>query len=155
MTPRTLILAGATALVLTLAGSAVAQQTFAARWLARQEAAIDRIGLDAAQRQQLDQLLADQREFRRAAHAELGVMLDEAQADLNAPDADLHQIAAEADRTLFAMVAEARALRSQRMAFYDSLDERQQADVRSLLAQKLERAKRLHAFVGDFVDGNP
>lgn len=155
MFPRSLILAGATALALTLAGTAVAQQSFAARWLARQEAAIDRIGLDADQRRQLDQLLADQQTFRRAAHAEIGLLLDETQTDLKAPDADLHQIAAEADRTMFALVAEARVLRAQRMAFYDSLDERQQAEVRALLAGKLERARRLHAAVGDFIDGNP
>jgi len=155
MSPRKLILVGATALALTVAGTALAQQSFAARWHERQEAAIARLDLSTDQRQQLDRLLADQREFRRAAHAEVGVLLTETQADLLAPDADLHQIAAGADRAVLALVAEARAMRQQRMAFYDSLDARQQSEVRALLAKRLDRAKRLHAFVGDLIDQAP
>ena len=153
MKPRSLILAGITTLALTVAGSSLAQQhSFAARWLERQEAALSRLDLSADQRRQLEQLLADQRSFRRAAHSELGALLSDTQADLLAPEADLHQIANEADRALLAMVAEARSLRDQRMAFYDSLDERQQAEVRALLAKRMDRAKRLHAFVGDLIE---
>ena len=156
MKPRSLILAGITTLALTVAGSSLAQQhSFAARWLERQEAALARLDLSADQRSQLEQLLADQRNFRRAAHSEIGVLLTDTQADLLAPDADLHQITNEADRALLALLAEARSLRDQRMAFYDSLDERQQSEVRALLAQKMERGKRLHAFVGDLIDQAP
>lgn len=156
MKTRSLVLVGLSTLALAMTGVTLAQQqSFGARWFERQEAALSRLDLDVEQRAQLDQLLADQRSFRRAAHAEIGVLLTDTQADLRAPEADLHQIAAEVDRSLFALVAESRSLRAQRMAFYDSLSPEQQAEVRSLLADRLERGKRLHAFVGDLIDQAP
>lgn len=156
MKTRSLVLVGLSALALAMTGVTVAQQqSFGARWLQRQEAALSRLDLDAAQRTQLDQLLADQRAFRQAAHTEIGTLLDQTQADLRAPDADMHQIAANVDRALFALVIEGRGLRNQRMAFYDGLSPEQQAEVRSLLADRLDRAKRLHAFVGDLIEQAP
>ncbi|AVP97976.1 hypothetical protein C7S18_12530 [Ahniella affigens] len=156
MKTRSLVLVGLSALALAVTGVSLAQQqSFGARWLERQEAALSRLDLDAAQRTQLDQLLADQRAFRLAAHSEIGTLIDQTQSDLRAPDADLHQIAANADRALFALLAEGRGLRNQRMAFYDSLSPEQQAEVRSMLANRLDRAKRLHAFVGDLIDQAP
>lgn len=156
MKTRSLVLVGLSTLALAMTGVSLAQQqSFGARWLQRQEAVLSRLDLDANQRTQLDQLLADQQSFRRAAHSEIGALLSDTQADLRAPDADLHQIAADVDRSLFALIAEGRSLRNQRMAFYDNLSPEQQAEVRSLLADRLERAKRLHAVVGDLIDQAP
>lgn len=156
MKTRSLVLVGLSTLALAVTGVSLAQQqSFGARWLERQEAALSRLDLDAAQRAQLDELLADQRAFRHAAHTEIGTLLEQTQSDLRAPDADLHQISANVDRALFALIAEGRGLRNQRMAFYDNLSPEQQAEVRALLADRLDRAKRLHAVVGDLIDQAP
>ena len=154
MRRRTLVLSSL--LALAIAGAAVAGGLPAR--LAGQRFApptAKELGLDAAQSSAYAELQARQRAFRRAAHASLGNLIADAEAELSAEQVDLAALSSEVDRTLFAIVMENRGLKSERMAFYQSLDEAQKARVHVALRQRVERMQRLHAVLGDLMIDPP
>lgn len=112
-------------------------------------------GLNATQQATLDQLRTATQAQRRDAHARIGALLDTAVEELSRPDADLQALSAEAEATLLPLLLDARAKRQQKLAFYNELNAAQQAEVRAWMQQRLTRAKRLHAVVGDFLNDNP
>lgn len=143
-------------IALGVAGSAVAGELHA-RWMARQTAqpSAQSLHLDTRQTQTFNDLQARQRAFRQAAYAAIGDLLVDAHSELASNAGDLPALSAEVDRTLVALVAEQHSLKSQRMAFYQSLDSEQQAAVQQALLQRVERLQRLHAAVGDFLQTQP
>ena len=141
------------AIVLTaaLVGTVYAQGLGGRLLGARPPAPIQIVGLSAAQQLTFHELQQRQQAFRRAAHDEVGDLIDAAQAELDAPQADLHGLSQQTTRTLAALALEANALREARLAFYDSLNAQQQAAIRAHMQQRLARLERLHALVGDFL----
>ncbi len=150
MKRRTLILSSLIAL--SIAGSAVAGGLHA-RWSARQalHPSAQSLGLNATQTATFDELQVRQREFRRAAHETVGMLMADVHSELSGDSVDLASVAAEVERTLFTLVVENRSLKTERMAFYQTLNPEQKAQVHRALLQRIARLQRLHAAVGDFL----
>lgn len=154
MKPVTSYFLGVGSVLLLAAALATAAQRPALAW-----AGADRSpqisGLDAAQQAQLVALRAQVRQGRQAAHAGAGELIEHARAELAKPDADLRMLGAHAESVLLPILIDARANREARIAFYESLDATQQAEVRTWLQHRLDRAERIHALVGDFLADAP
>lgn len=150
MKRRTLLISGLIAL--GIAGSAVAGGLHA-RWMARQAMAptAQSLGLDANQSAAFNELQERQGEFRRAAHAAIGTLIADAHDELSKDSADLAVLSAEVDRTLLALVIENRSLKTERMAFYQTLTPQQKSQLHQAMLERVERLQRLHATIGDFL----
>lgn len=141
----------AIALSAVLLGSAYAQG-LGGRLLAGRAAPVVQVaGLSAAQQLTLQDLQQRQLAFRRAAHDEVGSLIDAAQNELADPQADLRSLSQQTTRTFAALALEANSLREARLAFYETLDAEQQAAIREHLQRRLARLERVHALVGDFL----
>jgi hypothetical protein len=70
-----------------------------------------------------------------------------------APDLDAFD--REAQQATDSYIAQARALKAKKLAFYDSLPAQQQAQVRLVLRNRLERLQQLPAFNAAFGDASP
>ena len=114
-------------------------------------AALQIHGLSASQQDAFAQLQSRQIAFRRAAHGEIGALIQGAQQELSDPNADLRSLSQNTTRTLAALAFEANSLREERLAFYETLTAAQQSEVRAALQRRLERMARVHALVGDFL----
>jgi len=112
-------------------------------------------GLDANAQAQLTALRDDALQFRRHAYIEVGALIDAAQTELSSPDADLRALSQSAEQTLLPLLLDARANRAARLAFYESLEPGQQADVRAWMQAKLARIERVHGLIGDFMTQTP
>lgn len=112
-------------------------------------------GLSAAQQVVLTDIRTQTQAQRRDAHARIGALIDTAQDELSQPEADLGALASQAEATLLPLVFEARVLRQSRLDFYNTLNADQQAEVRDWMQRRLERAERVHAVIGDFLNDNP
>ncbi|HRG17399.1 MAG TPA: hypothetical protein PLB00_15480 [Pseudomonadota bacterium] len=142
----------AAALSVALVGTAYAQGLGGrlSAWRAS-AAALQIHGLSASQQDAFAQLQSRQIAFRRAAHGEIGALIQGAQQELSDPNADLRSLSQNTTRTLAALAFEANSLREERLAFYETLTAAQQSEVRAALQRRLERMARVHALVGDFL----
>lgn len=100
------------------------------------------LGLTAAQAAEWQAIQADAQALRQATLDQVKAELDQTQAALAEPDADLRAIGQEYQSIAFAALLEQRQLRNRRLAFYESLDPAQQAQVRAFLIEVSERAER-------------
>ena len=145
-----LMIAGA--LALAVAGGAVAQNTFGARWLARQQAFAASLDLTAAQQASLSQLRARELAFRGDARADVAQLATRVKADLADPHADLHATVHTIQSDVDRLLAAHRDVTAAKLAFYDSLDARQQAKVRAQLLARIEKLERLRDALVDFAE---
>lgn len=100
------------------------------------------LGLDAEQAAEWQAIQTDAQALRQATLQQLKIELEHTQAALADPEADLAAIGQEYQAIALAALLEQRELRKRRLAFYDSLDPAQQAQVRAFLLELSERAER-------------
>lgn len=100
------------------------------------------LGLDASQKAAWERIQAQTLAFRKAILSSIEAELADTKVALADPRADLRVISAEYQSIAVAAVMEQRNLREQRLAFYDSLNPAQQAQVRAYLIEAVEQAER-------------
>ncbi|MCB1602086.1 MAG: Spy/CpxP family protein refolding chaperone [Lysobacterales bacterium] len=100
------------------------------------------LGLDASQQAAWEQIQAQTLAFRKATLSSIEAELAETRVALADPDVDLRAIGADYQTIALTALMEQRQLRDQRLAFYDSLNPSQQAQVRGFLIQATEQAER-------------
>lgn len=144
MSSRLLVSLGLAALV--MAGSVLAAG-LPARWrtAALPPISAEALGLDPASSAELARLQSRQQAFRIAAYDTLGSLLSEARSELANPQPQLPALSADIDQALLALALEHRAMRAERMQFYQSLDAGQQALVHERLRQRLDHLAQLHS----------
>lgn len=150
--PRT-TLAIALTLAVAGAGAAAAQNgPFASRWLARQQAFVASLDLTAGQQASLSQLRARELAFRGDARADVAQLATRVKADLADPHADLHATVRTIQSDVDRLLAAHREVTTAKLAFYDTLDARQQAKVREQLLARIEKLERLRDALVDFAE---
>jgi Spy/CpxP family protein refolding chaperone len=100
------------------------------------------LGLDAEQAAEWQAIQTDAQALRQATLQQLKIELEHTRAALADPEANLAAIGQEYQAIALAALLEQRELRKRRLAFYDSLDPAQQAQVRAFLIELSERAER-------------
>lgn len=141
---------------LVMAGSVLASG-LPARWRPAALPAIsaEALGLDPAGAAELARLQSRQQAFRIAAYDTLGSLLKEARSELANPEPQLQALSTEVDQALLALALEHRAMKAERMMFYQSLDAGQQALVHERLRQPLDRLEQLHTSLAPWLAQTP
>lgn len=100
------------------------------------------LGLSATQASEWQAIAADAKSLRESTLQSVEAELAETQSALASPNADLRAIGADYQSIALTALMEQRQLRDRRLAFYDSLNPTQQAQVRAYLIAMAERAER-------------
>ncbi len=131
-------------LALTLiAGLSGAQHAVAGPFFNRAQApSAQELGLDASQQAAWEQIQAQTLAFRKATLSSIAAELADTRVALANPGVDLRAIGADYQTIALTALMEQRQLRDQRLAFYDSLNPAQQAQVRAFLIEATEQAER-------------
>ncbi len=145
------------ALVALVMAGGVLAAGLPARWRAAALPPIsaEALGLDPASSAQLARLQSRQQAFRIAAYDTLGSLLNEARSELANPQPQLPALSADIDQALLALALEHRAMRAERMQFYESLDAGQQALVHERLRLRLDHLEQLHSSLAPWLAQAP
>lgn len=100
------------------------------------------LGLNPAQASQWQAIQSQAQSLRQTTLKQVASELGDAKLALAAPNADLRAIGAGFQTIAIDFLSEQRQVRDQRLAFYDSLNPAQQAQVRDFLIEQIERAER-------------
>jgi hypothetical protein len=100
------------------------------------------LGLDASQAAAWEQIQIDTRVFRQSTLQSVKAELVDTKTALNDPAVDLRAIGTDYQSIALTALMEQRQLRDRRLAFYDSLNPGQQAQVREFLIEAVDRAER-------------
>lgn len=102
----------------------------------------EQLGLNATQTSQWQAITGDAQALRQSTLQQVEAELGDAKQSLADPQADLQAIGAEFQSIAIGFLMEQRQLRDRRLAFYNSLNPSQQAQVREFLMVEIERAQR-------------
>jgi len=106
-------------------------------------AELAQISLSPVQRMELMQILVRARGTQVALRAEQDALLLRAAEELGQPAPDLQQLAAEQETLTDARLASIRQLRDELLAFHDTLQPAQQAEVHAWLLKQIGRIERV------------
>lgn len=138
---KSLSLAAAAAVSLAVATAVAAPRIAQSERFAPPSAA--ELGLSGAKAQQWGALRQEAIALRRVGREDLIAGMSELRALLDQPSPDLRAFSERSQRDVDAHVAETRALRERQLDFYESLSPAEQAKVRAVMAQRLDRLAQL------------
>ena len=115
----------------------------------------EQLGLSGGYALQWNDLRRQTLELRDATRHTMQQEIEKLQGLLGAPAPDLDAFNAEAERLADSHLAQARALRAKKLALYDSLPAAQQAQVRSVLAERVARLQHLRAALSELDAATP
>jgi hypothetical protein len=140
-----------TGLVAALAATAaVSAPRLPARADALQPPSAAELGLSGAHARQWDALRAESIALRRVGREDLIAGAGELRVLLDQSNPDLRAFHVESQRKLDAHLAEMRDLRERQLALYESLSPQEQARVRKVMAQRLDRLAALRERIAGF-----
>ncbi|MEZ5457538.1 MAG: Spy/CpxP family protein refolding chaperone [Lysobacteraceae bacterium] len=113
------------------------------QWLQHQAELQASLHLNTSQTAAWQALQAEQRALFMQGRSQLSEAADLARSELSAPDADLAGLAATLETEVDLWMADQRALRARKLAFYETLSAEQQAVLREELIRRMERAESL------------
>ncbi len=115
----------------------------AQQWLQQQAELQAALNLSPTQEIAWQALQNQQREVFRHGREQLGELASIARVELAEPDADLPKLAATLETEVDLLMTEQRALRTRKLAFYETLSAEQQAVLRDELVRRIERTEAL------------
>jgi uncharacterized membrane protein len=115
----------------------------AQQWLQQQAELQAALHLSPTQEIAWQALQNEQRELFRQGREQLNDAAAIARIELAEPDADLAGLAASLETEVDLWMADQRALRARKLAFYETLSPEQQAVLRDELVRRIERAEAL------------
>jgi len=115
----------------------------AQQWLQQQAELQAALHLTPAQEIAWQALQNEQRDLFRQGREQLSDAAAIARIELAEPDADLAGLAATLETEVDLWMADQRALRARKLAFYETLSAEQQAVLRAELVRRIERAEAL------------
>ena len=115
----------------------------AKQWLQQQAELQAALHLSPTQEIAWQALQNEQRELFRQGREQLSDAAAFARIELAEPDADLAGLAASLETEVDLWMADQRALRARKLAFYETLSPEQQAVLRDELVRRIERAEAL------------
>jgi hypothetical protein len=151
LSAKTFYLAAAIAAGLCLA-TAVAAPRFAQSERFAPPAAAE-LGLSGTRAQQWDALRQETIALRRIGRDDLVAGMGEFRTLLDQPAPDLRGFSNESQRRFDAHIAEMRALRERQLDLYESLSPTEQAKVRTVMAQRLDRIAQMRQRLAGFIEG--
>lgn len=107
------------------------------------------LGLDGATATEWNTLRDQTIDLRDSSRAEVQQQMTTLRALLATDSPDLDAFEKNAEREVDSRLAAARALRQRKLAFYDGLAPAQQANVRAVMRERLDRLARLRAAMQD------
>ncbi len=113
------------------------------QWLQHQAELQASLNLSASQTAAWQTLQAEQRALFLQGRTQLSEAAALARIELSEPDADLAGLAATLETEVDLWMADQRALRARKLAFYETLSAEQQAVLREELIHRMERAESL------------
>jgi hypothetical protein len=93
--------------------------------------------------------------LRDAVRAATQQRLDTLHQLLSGSAPDLDGFSRDAQQQADGFIAQSRALKAQKLAFYDSLAPAQQAQVRAVMLERLDRLEHLRAALADLAEATP
>jgi hypothetical protein len=110
------------------------------------------LGLSGSHAQQWEVLRQDTIALRRVGREDLIEGVGEFRRLLDQPAPDLRAFTNASQDRVDAQMAEVRALRERQLDFYESLSPAEQAKVRAVMAQRLDRLAQLRQRLAGFID---
>lgn len=110
------------------------------------------LGLSANHAKQWDALRSQSVSLREIGRDELRGGVIELRGLLDQPSADLRAFSDASQRKVDTHMAEARALRDRQLDLYESLSPEEQARVRKVLAERLDRLSQLRERIAGFIN---
>ena len=138
---KSLSLAAAATISLAVATAVAAPRIAQSERFAPPSAA--ELGLSGAKAQQWSALRQETIALRRVGREDLVAGMSELRGLLDQPSPDLRAFSERSQRDVDAHMAEMRALRERQLDFYESLNPAEQAKVRAVMAQRLDRLAQL------------
>lgn len=148
--PKSLYLVAAIAATVTIATAVAAPRMAQAERFAPPTAA--ELGFAGARAQQWETLRQDTIALRRVGREDLVAGITEFRGLLDQPAPDLRAFSNESQRRVDAHMAEARALRDRQLDLYETLTPAEQAKVRAVMAQRIDRLTQLRQRLANFLD---
>ena len=115
----------------------------------------EQLGLTGNPGSQWNALRGQTLQLRDGARSTMQQEIAKLQGLLAAPSPDLDAFNAEAEGLADSYLRQARALKAKKLALYDSLPPAQQAQVRAVMAKRLERLQHLRAALSEFDAATP
>ena len=115
----------------------------------------EQLGLSGAYAAQWNDLRGQTLAQRDAARNTAQQEIAKLQALLQTSAPDLDAFSNEVEQQVDAYLAQARVLNSKKLAFYDSLPAPQQAQVRAVMSERIERLQHLRAALGELAAATP